>query len=87
MIWICACIILYSNILPHTYPPPTYTQMDSVEPMQVDEDGGPYRPDFVVDNPNFDLEAYANSYSGLAKVRRLIFIAKHCPSMRVESLK
>ena len=64
-------------------------QMDSgVEPMQVDEDGGTTpTADFTIDNPNFDLDSYASSYSGLAKVRRLMFIAKHCPSLRVDSLK
>lgn len=62
--------------------------MDSVEPMQVDEDGAlSQNNDFTVDNPNFDLDAYAQSYDGLAKIRRLLFIAKHCPSLRVDSLR
>lgn len=30
---------------------------------------------------------YANSYSGLAKLYRLSYIADHCPSLRVEALK
>ena len=62
--------------------------MDSVEPMQVDEEGGPgHTSDFTVENPNFDLDAYANSYDSLAKIRRLMFIAKHCPSLSTEALK
>ncbi len=34
-----------------------------------------------------DLEAYANNYSGLGRLYRLIFIADHCASLRVEALK
>lgn len=66
------------------------SQMDSVEPMQVDDPdagGAPRSSDFTVENPNFDLEAYGNSYAGLAKIRRLLFIAKHCPSLQVDALK
>lgn len=63
-------------------------QMDSVEPMQVDEEGGPaHSSEFNVDNPNFDLEAYSNSYTGLARVKRLLFISKHCTSLRTDALK
>ena len=55
--------------------------------MQVDEDEGHMAVDFTIDNPNFDLDAYASSYSGLAKIKRLMFVAKHCPYLRVDSLK
>lgn len=34
-----------------------------------------------------DLESYANSYTGHAKLYRLIYIANHCPSLRIEALK
>ena len=64
--------------------------MDSVEPMQVDdpESGGEAPPsDFTVDPPNFDLEGYANGYEGLAKVRRLMFVAKHCPGLQLDALR
>lgn len=30
---------------------------------------------------------YSNSYTGLAKLYRLIYIADHCPSLRIEALK
>lgn len=30
---------------------------------------------------------YANSYTGFAKLYRLIYIANHCPSLRIEALK
>jgi len=41
----------------------------------------------TVENPTLDLESYANSYSGLARLNRLKYIADHCPSLRVEALK
>lgn len=34
-----------------------------------------------------DIEIYANSYQGMAKLSRLMFIADHCPSLRIEALK
>ena len=34
-----------------------------------------------------DLEAYATSYKGLAKLNRLVYIAEHCPSLKVEALR
>lgn len=42
---------------------------------------------FMVEEPTLDLESYANSYSGLAKLCRLIFIADHCPTLRLEAIK
>lgn len=42
---------------------------------------------YVVENPTLDLEVYSNSYSGLAKLYRLIYIINHCPSLRLEALK
>lgn len=42
---------------------------------------------YVVENPSLDLEVYANSYTGLAKLYRLIYIIDHCPSLRLEALK
>ena len=40
-----------------------------------------------IENPTIDLEVYANSYTGLAKINRLLFIATHCPVLRIEALK
>jgi len=68
----------------------------AIEPMQVDmgeeneNDVGGEDVDeemFTVDNPSLDLETYASSYSGLAKLQRLQFIAEHCPLLRIEALK
>lgn len=41
----------------------------------------------IVENPTLDLETYANSYTGLARLNRLKYIADHCPSLRLEALK
>ena len=64
-------------------------QMDSLEPMQVDDPESGHAPpsDFTVESPTFDLDVYANSYKRLAKIKRLIFVARHCPSLRVDALK
>lgn len=42
---------------------------------------------YTVDNPTLDIEVYANSYTGLARLYRLIYIADHCPTLRLEALK
>lgn len=59
--------------------------------MQVDaqpEDNENNEEDvFIVENPTLDLEAYANAYTGLSKLYRLVYIADHCPSLRLEALK
>ncbi|XP_065659701.1 COP9 signalosome complex subunit 1 isoform X4 [Hydra vulgaris] len=60
------------------------------EPMQVDfVDNESINRDesFIVENPSLDLDSYASCYVGLAKLQRLIFIAKHCPSYAVDSLR
>jgi COP9 signalosome complex subunit 1 len=41
----------------------------------------------MVEEPTLDLENYAASYSGLAKLNRLLFIADHCPSLKLEAIK
>ena len=42
---------------------------------------------YIVENPSLDLEVYANSYVGLAKLYRLLYIIEHCPSLKLEALK
>ncbi len=34
-----------------------------------------------------DLEAYGTSYKGLAKLNRLVYIAEHCPPLKIEALR
>jgi COP9 signalosome complex subunit 1 len=67
----------------------------SDEPMQVDGAGGeaPASPmqmqmlSFIVENPSLDLDAYASSYTGLIKLKRLVFIAKHCPLLAIDAMR
>lgn len=63
----------------------------SVEPMQVDappeENDNTEEEPYIVENTTLDLEVYSNSYTGLAKLYRLIYIADHCPMLRLEALK
>ena len=54
----------------------------------MDEDGGvPRAREYNVENPNFDLENYSSSFVGLARVRRLLFVAEHCSSLKNDALK
>ncbi|XP_074595982.1 COP9 signalosome complex subunit 1-like [Brevipalpus obovatus] len=46
-----------------------------------------YSPNYLVDNPTLDLETYAGSYTGMAKIRRLLFVANHCLQLKVDALK
>jgi COP9 signalosome complex subunit 1 len=66
-------------------------QQNAIEPMQVDvqpEDNENNEEEYIsVEDPTLDLESYANSYTGLAKLYRLIFIADHCPTLRLEAIK
>ncbi|XP_012259039.1 COP9 signalosome complex subunit 1 isoform X1 [Athalia rosae] len=66
-------------------------QQNAMEPMQVDapteDNDNTEEEPYIVENPSLDLEVYANSYTGLAKLYRLIYIADHCPTLRVEALK
>ncbi|XP_046472824.1 COP9 signalosome complex subunit 1 isoform X1 [Neodiprion pinetum] len=66
-------------------------QQNAMEPMQVDapteDNDNTEEEPYIVENPTLDLEVYANSYTGLAKLYRLIYIADHCPTLRLEALK
>ncbi|XP_022089317.1 COP9 signalosome complex subunit 1-like isoform X2 [Acanthaster planci] len=62
-----------------------------VEAMQVDmQPEGSDSPEeltYMVDNPTLDLDGYASSYTGLAKINRLLFVAAHCPSLKIEAFR
>ena len=76
---------------------------NSIEPMQLDinlddesENNGDSQPNgstdtpytnFMVENASLDLDSYANSYLGLARINRLLFIADHCIQLRTEALR
>eukprot|EP00095_Tigriopus_kingsejongensis_P009880 maker-scaffold1136_size60149-snap-gene-0.12 protein:Tk09880 transcript:maker-scaffold1136_size60149-snap-gene-0.12-mRNA-1 annotation:"cop9 signalosome complex subunit 1" len=64
-------------------------------PMSLGPPGGEPQPPLgiiqpplmSVENPTLDLETFAQGYSGLARLARLVFIAQNCPSLRVEAFK
>ncbi|XP_064603999.1 COP9 signalosome complex subunit 1-like [Liolophura sinensis] len=63
----------------------------AVEPMQVDgqaeENENVEEQHYSVENTSLDLESYASCYIGAAKLNRLVYIAEHCPSLQIESLR
>ncbi|KAI8512254.1 PREDICTED: COP9 signalosome complex subunit 1-like [Branchiostoma belcheri] len=62
-----------------------------VEPMQIDappeENENQPEHTFTVESCSLDLESYAAQYTGLARLERLVFIADHCPPLKVEALR
>jgi len=72
------------------FPPIPLNQQNAIEPMQVDvceENENDEEEPYIVENPTLDMESYAASYQGMAKLSRLVYIADHCPSMRIDALK
>ncbi|XP_065570904.1 COP9 signalosome complex subunit 1-like [Artemia franciscana] len=68
--------------------------MNYSEPMQIDlppeeaNDNANLEEYPIVENPTIpDLESYANSYTGQAKILRLMYIADHCTVLRKDALK
>lgn len=46
------------------------------------------KEDLIVDTPNhLEVETFIHNYQGHTLIKRLRFIAKHCPSQRIEALK
>ncbi|KAB7504591.1 COP9 signalosome complex subunit 1b [Armadillidium nasatum] len=64
---------------------------NNIEPMVIDmaveENENTEEEAIIVENTTLDLETYSNSYTGLAKLQRLIFIADRCPQLKIEALK
>lgn len=55
--------------------------------VQPEDNENNEEENYTVEDPTLDLENYANSYTGLARLYRLIFIADHCPTLRLEAIK
>ncbi|XP_001628909.2 COP9 signalosome complex subunit 1 [Nematostella vectensis] len=66
-------------------------QAEPIEPMQVDlapeSDQQATEEEFIVEGATLDLDVYASNYTGLTKLNRLLFVAKHCPSLEIDSLR
>lgn len=46
-----------------------------------------YNPDFEVNNSSIDLDMYVSGYTGLMRINRLVFLAEHCPLLRIDALR
>jgi hypothetical protein len=46
-----------------------------------------YNPDFEVNNSSIDLDTYSSGFTGLMRINRLIFLADHCPLIRIDALR
>lgn len=62
----------------------------NIEPMQVDMpdiDTDREQDSFIVQNATIDIDTYASNYRDTIKIQRLMFIAKHCPSIAADALR
>ncbi len=46
-----------------------------------------YNVDFEVNNSSIDLDQYSQGFTGLMRINRLVFLAEHCPTIRLVALK
>ena len=46
-----------------------------------------YNPDFEINNSSIDLDTYASGFTGLMRINRLVFLAEHCPLIRIDALR
>ena len=46
-----------------------------------------YNTDFEINNSSIDLDTYASGFTGLMRISRLVFLAEHCPTIRIDALK
>ncbi len=51
------------------------------------ETDGAYPTDFEINNSSIDLDLYTSGYVGYMRIARLIFVAEHCPPLRIDALK
>jgi COP9 signalosome complex subunit 1 len=47
----------------------------------------PYNTDFEINNSTVDIEFYISGFTGLMRINRLLFLAEHCPPLRIEALR
>lgn len=43
--------------------------------------------EFEIDNSSIDLDTYVTGYTGVMRINRLLFVAEHCPSLRIDALR
>ncbi|VVC44835.1 Winged helix-turn-helix DNA-binding domain,26S proteasome regulatory subunit Rpn7/COP9 signalosome [Cinara cedri] len=67
-------------------PAVVYQAPGDIDPMQEENDNNEEET-YEVDIDIFDLETYANNYSGLARIYRLMYIADHSSKLRPDALR
>lgn len=69
---------------------PRPSEQGYLEPMQVDlvpENEIYTEEHFIIESTTLDLDYFSSNYAGLTKLKRLLFIAKHCPSLELDALR
>ena len=46
-----------------------------------------YNPDFEINNTSIDLDTYISGFTGLMRINRLVFLAEHCPPLKIDALR
>ena len=46
-----------------------------------------YTSDFEINNSSIDLELYTTGYVGFMRIARLLFLADHCPPLKIDALR
>lgn len=46
-----------------------------------------YTHDFEINNSSIDLDLYTSGYVGFMRIARLMFLAEHCPPLRIDALR
>ena len=46
-----------------------------------------YASDFEINNSSIDLDLYTSGYGGFMRIARLMYLAEHCPPLKVDALK
>jgi hypothetical protein len=53
----------------------------------ADNFSGNYNPDFEIHNSSIETDMYTSGFTGLMRIYRLVFLAEHCPTIRIDALK
>lgn len=48
---------------------------------------GAANQEFEIDNSSIDVDTYVAGFSGLMRINRLLFVAEHCPMLRIDALR
>lgn len=48
---------------------------------------GAANQEFEIDNSSIDVDTYVAGFTGLMRINRLLFVAEHCPILRIDALR